>query len=294
MSFSYSLIVLINLCSLASILATLCYECPNPSDTSNCSLINSDIGGRLGCLIEFEDANDTGLTVSRITQFCPTSLVECVHLSQEKNFWLTFVWKMHQQNTKQLRKNPIMKMWYECFHDRCNSPDFIQSLKTVTIHWDTQQLNMQQSTLSTSTKCFVCGNQTVPFVCTSSHSCENGCKMQGYRINANPYATRLLSIYDVKYWQPKCNDDLLDYQSANISLNGYLINNLNTSHRNLAIEVYCSHDECNRLDLLSGFMNTVSIKFQDQPWLSSAPSIRQISSITFLVCIAIKLSIWLK
>ena len=248
--------------------ATICYECASSTDLKNCSLIDSQQFDNLGCLIEFEDPDDTGLRVRRIKTFCPNNFTECQSLLDEKSTWLTFVWKTHNPKTKQLRKNPILSMWYECFNDRCNRPEYVQSLMTLNVSWNTEVLERKSSAKVVETQCYTCSNQTVPFVCTDIDTCDNGCKMQGYRLGANPVASRLLTLLNVKYWQPKCNDDLKEYQTIDYSINGYVINNLNKQTRNIAIEAYCSHDRCNSLSIVSALMNTTSIHFQSEPWLS--------------------------
>ena len=280
--------IMVIISSLAStIIATICYECSNPMDLSTCSLINSEKFGNLGCLIEFEDPDDIGLRVRRITKFCPSNFTECSNLMEEKNTWLTLVWKMHNSNTKQLRKNPILSMWYECFGDKCNSPEYVESLMSINVSWNTQLLAMKSAKATSSTQCYTCSNQTIPFVCTGLGICENGCKMQGYRIGTNPVASRLLTIFDVRYWQPQCNHDLKEYQSSAYSLNGYVINNLNDKNRNVAIEAYCSRDECNRLDTISKFMNNISIVFQSEPWFSTGIGTKQTVLSIFVHAISI-------
>lgn len=268
-------------------MATMCYDCPNATDRSNCSLIDSDQIGHLGCLIEFEDPDDTGLKIRRLSKFCPTNFTECSSLIVEKNTWLTFVWKMHSSNTKQLRKNPIVNMWYECFTDRCNNPEYIESLMSVNISWNTQLFDMPSAKETPSTQCYTCSNQTIPFVCTGSNICENGCKMQGYRIGANPVASRLLTLFNVRYWQPQCNFDLKEHQSSDYSLNGYVINNLNAKRRNIAIEAYCSRDNCNHLDIISEFINNISITFQREPWFSGVEGMKQTVQFIFVHLIII-------
>ena len=160
-------------------------------------------------------------------------------------------------------------MWYECFGDRCNRPDYVQSLLTLNVSWDTELLESKSEAKAVDTQCYACSNQSAPFVCTGIDTCDNGCKMQGYRLGAYPVASRLLTLYNVRYWQPKCNDDLKAYQTIDYSLNGYVINNLNKKTRNMAIEAYCSHDRCNPLTIVSELINTVSIGFRSEPWLSS-------------------------
>ena len=267
---------------VTSIRATICYDCPNPTDRSNCSLIDSERFGQLGCLIEFEDPDDTGLKIRRLSKFCPNNFGECSNLIVEKNTWLTFVWKRHNFTTKQLRKNPIVNMWYECFTDRCNNPEYVESLMSVNISWNTQLFDMSSVNDASSTQCYTCSNQTIPFVCTGSNTCEDGCKMQGYRIGTNPVASRLLTLFNVRYWQPHCNFDLKEYQSSDYSLNGYVINNLNAKRQNIAIEAYCSYDNCNHLNIISAFMNNISITFQSEPWFSGIDGMKQTVHFAFL------------
>jgi hypothetical protein len=246
--------------------ATICYDCPSTGNFNECSLVESEMVGHLGCLIEFEDPEDTGLRVRRINTFCPKNFSECPNLLDEKHTWLTFMWKMHNSSTKQIRKNPISNMWYECFHDKCNSPDFIKSLMMVNVSWSTQILNMKSTKETLSTQCYTCSNETVPFICQQLGRCENGCKMQGYRISTNPVASRLLDKFNVRYCQPQCNHDLGEYQSSDYSINGYMINNLNQRSRNIAIEAYCLHDKCNPLNVISELMDNASLDFESEPW----------------------------
>lgn len=276
--------ILVAISSLVPIVrATICYDCPNPADPSTCSLIDSEAFGYLGCLIEFEDPLDTGLRIRRLSKFCPSNFTECLNLTVQKETWFTFVWKKHNPSTKELRKNPMVNIWYECFTDRCNDPEYIDSLMSVNVHWNTELFAKTSAEVVSSKQCYVCSNQTTPFVCTSTNRCENGCKMQGYRIDTNPVASRLLTLYHVRYWQPQCNDDLTDYQASNYSFNGYVINNLNAKRRNIAIEAYCSRDNCNHLDTISAFMNNISITFVSEPWFSSVERIKPSVKLTFLL-----------
>lgn len=278
--YSVFFLIISSLISITS--AAICYECSSPINSSNCSLIDSTTFNALGCLIEFEDPDDTGLRVRRITKFCPNNFTECKNLVIEKSTWLTFVWKMHNPNTKQPRKNPILNMWYECFHDKCNNPEYIKSLVSVNVRWNVELLENKSIKEPLNTQCYTCNNQTIPFVCTSLNTCENGCKMQGYRISTNPVASRLLTIFNVRYWQPQCNYDLKEYQSSNYSINGYIINNLNSKNQNMAIEAYCLRDNCNQLDVISEIMNNVSISFESEPWFPSNDGMKQTVETTFL------------
>ena len=64
MFFSYYSVFFLIISSLTSITsAAIRYECLSPINSSNYSLIDSTMFNALGCLIEFEDPDDTGLNI---------------------------------------------------------------------------------------------------------------------------------------------------------------------------------------------------------------------------------------
>lgn len=271
-----------------------CFDCTNSTSLSDCALIDANSYGHLGCLIEIEDPDDSGLRVRKISSFCPQTLPECSNLTVSKHVWLTFVWKMHDSKTKFIRKNPILRMWFECFHDKCNDPEYVQSLLTLNVSWNIPFASRApRETVLSNTTCYVCSNQSEPFVCTGTQTCSHGCKVQGFRLNTNSAATRLLKIYNVEKWQPQCNDDLLDYQASSYSLNGYMINNLNEKQKNMAVEAYCVDDNCNEMYKVSEVFNTAEIHLQHQPWFSNHGSFEQKTTSLSVRCIALFLLYWL-
>lgn len=277
---------------IESVYSAICYECSNPKDLSTCNFVDSSAFGNLGCLIELEDEDDTGFKINKITRFCPSNFTECSNLAAENNTWLSFVWKMHNTTTStiRLRKNPVMKMWFECFHDKCNNPEYIESLKSVAVTWKIEN-ELDNVTISNdSLQCYTCQNLSEPFVCTGSRSCSNSCKMQGFRLNTNPVASRLFNLYNVNFWQPQCNNDFILPNLIDYSINGYFVYNLNNKTRNTAVEAYCKSDNCNQLYHISGLMNDVSIKFDNEPWSNQNSATKVFSNCLILTILAVAVS----
>lgn len=255
--------------SFGEVTATICYECPDVKNLSSCYLFNSQLYGNLGCLIEFQNIDDNNqLEISRITKFCPTTINECNVVNDEKDVWLTIAWKMRNNKDFTLRKNPIEKMWYECFTDKCNDPTYIASLLSTKVTWNTALL-MKEPKHSKLNSCLSCSKQTSEYNCEIKANCNqknNICKMQGYLLNANPVGSRIITLNDVRYWQSKCDELNLTQADQMFSINGYMINNLSKKKRNIAIEAYCLYDECNSLDKIGKLAETVKVELIEEPW----------------------------